>query len=109
VRVAEFGGHEEFEVWAERKKFFSKLDAIRALVLHNVLLEKGFKHWVENFFDIFKQHGFSIFYRHGDVLSHLGVRHLERRQIVGFLHVFDPLIRLGLWVNHKRPSLSLSS
>jgi len=55
VRISHLGGHKEEEVGVIWHILIAKLDVGLIVELENVLLQNGFKGWIQRFSNVFQQ------------------------------------------------------
>ena len=100
MRIWQLGGHKEFEVFIVVDVAISESDLHNTRIRLELLLkENRVNSWIYMFFQILYQAWPSISDSCRHISKEIVTAEFENEEIVVFLHVFDPFIRLLLWVN----------
>lgn len=109
MRIAKFGGEIESEVRAVLDDAVTEFHAQSSALLERLLQQQRLQQRVHLLANILQQHRSTeldaVFQRPDQVR----VGQLDDVQVVGFLHVLDPLVRLILRVDHQRPTTSVAA
>jgi hypothetical protein len=100
VGVCELSCHVELKIFVVRNGFTTQLYLFGSTLLKDFLGQHGIELWVKDFFNVFEQDWNAAANARLEFVDELGVGQLDLLQIVFALHILDPLVALGLRVNH---------
>ena len=106
--VPQFGGHVESEVLGILNGAVPQLDTDGTSLLERLFLQQGLQDWVQFLTNVLHQNWGSKLDAVFEGADKVRVSELDNVEVVGFLHVLDPLVGLALGVDHQWPPTGIA-
>jgi len=109
VRIAELRSDEEAEVWTVLNNTVTQLQAQRSAVFKRLLQQQRLHQRVKLLADALQKHRsaeLDAVFQRPDIVR---VGQFDDVNVVWFLHVLNPLIRLTLWIDHQWPAMCVAT